>query len=431
MRMVQAIISAALFCHVILPVPAQVLVLDIETAVVTALEKNLDLHIQRSELAGRERIRQAAWNSFLPSAGANVSTSRSLLEADAGAWNLALGLQARLSLAVDSAYAIRGALLAYQSGLIDLETARRQLERDVRTAYYGLLLQRSKIDLIERNIITSRQRYEFTSTSYERGRASELERLNALMALENLKPKLDEANLSFATAMMRFKQDLGLDLATEITLTGTIEVREPALPADNFVSRYVPGRLDIQGKVKEREILENRKKQSGYEEFAPELSLSYSYSPSLQDPWSSSWTGSWETRSSLGVTLSIPLDPWLFSSPSRMRMQEIEDAIAVNALELAGQRLEAEIEIRSLVLEVENSHRYVQVAEQNLTLARKVYTLTEQEYNAGLNDFLTLQEADDGLRAAQLALLTASYNSRVGLLRLEYTLNTRLEPLHE
>lgn len=430
MRMVRAIISAALFCHVVLPVPAQELVLDIETAVVTALEKNLDLHVQGLELAGRERVRQAAWNSFLPSAGARVSTSRSL-EPGPGVWDLAFGLQAGLSLAVDSAYEIRGALLAYQSGLIDLETARRQLERDVRTAYYGLLLQRSKIELIERNITTSYQRYEFTSTSYERGRASELEMLNALVALENLKPKLDEENLTFATAMMRFKQDLGLDLATEITLTGTIEAQEPALPAEDLVSRYVPGRLDIQGKVKEREILENRKKQSAYEEFAPELSLSYSYTPSLQDPWGSSWAGSWETRSSLGVTLSIPLDPWLLSSPSRMKMRDIEDAIAVNALELAGQKLEAEIEIRSLVLEMENSHRYVQVAEQNLALARKVYALTEQEYNAGLSDFLTLQEADDGLRAAQLALLTASYNSRIGLLRLEYALNTRLEPLHE
>jgi len=433
MRMVRAIICAALFCHVVLPVPALELVLDIETAVVTALEKNLDIRAQRLELAGKERVRQAAWNNFLPSAGARVSTSRSLLGPSAGVWDLVFGLQAGLSLAVDSAYEIRSALLAYQSGLIDLETARKQLERDVRIAYYGLLLHRSKIELIERNITTSRQHYELARTSYERGRASELEMLNALVALENLKPKLDEANLAFATAIMRFKQDLGLDLATGITLTGTIEVQEPELPVEDLVSRYVPGRLDIQGKVKEREILENRKKQSAYEEFAPELSLSYSYTPSLQDPWSSSWVGnsSWETRSSLGVTLSIPLDPWLLSSPSRVKMRDFEDAIALNALELAGQRLEAEIEIRSLVLEVENSHRYVQVAEQNLALARKVYALTEQEYNAGLSDFLTLQEADDGLRAAQLVLLTASYNSRVGLLRLEYALNTRLEPSHE
>jgi outer membrane protein len=430
MKMVRAVIIAVLSFHIVPPVPAQELVLDIETAVAMALENNLDLQAQRLELAGSERESKAAWNSFLPSATARVSTSRGLLGPAAGVWDLSFGLQAGLALSGGSAYEIRGALLAYQSGLIDLETARSQLERDVRIAYYGLLLERSKIELIERNIDTSRQRYELSRASYERGRVSELEMLNALMALENLKPRLDEESLAYTTAMMRFKQDLGLDLAGTINLTGIIEAEEPELPAEDLVARYAPGRLDIRVLVKEQEILENRKKQTATEEFVPELSVSYSYTPGLTDPWSGSWgsDGSWETRSSLGVTLSIPLAPWLPSSTSRVKMQDLEDAIELNALELAGRRLAAEIEIRSLVLEVENAQRSVQVAEQNLALARKVYALTEQEYNAGLSDFLTLQEADDGLQAAQLALLTASYNSRVGLLRLEYALNTRLEP---
>ena len=38
--------------------------------------------------------------------------------------------------------------------------------------------------------------------------------------------------------------------------------------------------------------------------------MSYSFTPGLSDPWRTSWAGdAWETRSSLGVSLSLPLDP--------------------------------------------------------------------------------------------------------------------------
>jgi outer membrane protein TolC len=427
MRLIRAIVPVLLFWYSVLPLPApaeQELILDIETAVTTALENNLGLQSQNLELAGLERARRAAWNSFLPTASARVSTSRGLLGSGAGLWNLSFGLQAGLSLAGDSGYEIRGALLDYQLGLIDAETARKRLERDVCIAYYGLLLKRSEGELIARNIETSAQRYALARESYERGRASELEMLNALVALENQKPKLAEANLAYATAMMRFKQALGLDLEKEIRLTGSIETLEPALPAEDSVSRYLPGRLDMLALVKEREILENRKTKSAFEEFVPDLSVSYSYTPNLEQPWSSGW----ETRSSLGLTVSIPLDPWLPLSAGRVRRQEIRDDLEAKALELAAQRLEAQIEIRSLLLEVENARRFIRVAEQNAELARRVYALTEQEFDAGVSDFLTLQEADDDLREAQLEVLTAGYDFRVGLLRLEYALNTRLAP---
>lgn len=430
MRGIRVVFIAGVLWSMVAPVsaPAEKLVLDIETAVATALENNFDLRARGLELAGLEREQRTAWNSFLPSAGARISTSRGLLGTGAGSWDLSLGLQAGVTLAGDNTAAMRGARLAYQSGLIDLEASSRELERDVRIAYYGLLLARSKIELVERNVDTSAQRYAQARAGYEGGRTSELEMLNALVALENLKPRLDEENLAYTTAALRFKQDLGLDLAVEIVLTGTIDVPEPALSEEDLVSRYVPGRLDIQALVKEREILDNRRRQSSFEEFAPVLSAAYSYSPGLEDPWSTPWGGAdWETRSSLELSLSIPLDAWLPSSTSRLKMRAHQDALAANALKLAAQKREAEIEIRSLVLAVENARRSAGVAEGNLALARRVYELTEQEYNAGLSDFLTLQEADDGLRAAELAVLTAGYDVRVGLLNLEYALNTRFK----
>jgi outer membrane protein TolC len=432
MRGLRGALLAGLLWLSVLPLPAQERVLDIDLAVRTALENNLALKIASLDLAGEERARRTAWNSLLPSLSARAGTSRGLLGPDAGDWSLSLGLQAGLNLAGDSVYQRRGAVLAYQRGLLDLETARRQLEREVRVAYYALLLAQSKIALIEGNIATSRQRYELARESYERGRASELEMLNARVALENLRPKLDDANFDYADKLLRFKQDLGLDLDTVISLTGTIETREGPLVPEDPIESFLAGRFDIRALVKEGEILENRRKQSALEEFAPTLSVAYSVTPGLADPWSGAWAGGdWETRSSLGVTFSLPLDPWLPASASRVQVRDLEDAIARNALALTEQRREAEIEIRSLVLEVENARRSLEVAGQNLALARRVFVLTEQEYNAGMSDFLTLQEADDGLREAQLALLTAGYDLRVGLLELEYALNTRLPGLEE
>ena len=58
--------------------------------------------------------------------------------------------------------------------------------------------------------------------------------------------------------------------------------------------------------------------------------------------------------------------------------------------------------------------------------SQKVYDLTEIEYNAGVTDLLQLEDANDKLLDAKLAVLEEKYNYLAYFFDLEYVLNTSL-----
>lgn len=421
---------------IVLPSLAEELVLDIDAAVDLALENNLSIQYQRIDLGMKERAKDTTWNEFIPSIDSRISANRTYAgqggsgsTSDASPWDLSFGLQMNLALSAATRFGIRNALLEYRKGVIDLETARKRLERDIRISFYNLILSRHKIRLIEQNIETSQKRYELARKNYEAGRVSELDMLNALVTVENLKPRLNEANVAYQTEQMHFKQYIGLDMAKEIRLEGSIEAKGSTVNADSLIQEHLDGRLDVRSLVLDGQILENKKRLTAAEEFAPVLSLSYSYSPSLNDPFGSDWgeSDNWSTRSTLGISLSIPLDSLFPASSSRVKVKDIEDSIRQNRLEFARLHQEVEIEIRSIVLELNRSLSSLEVLEKNVELAQKVYDLTEKEYDAGVSDLLEVQEAYDELQAAQLEVLTESYNYNVSLLNLEYALNTTLD----
>ena len=89
-------------------------------------------------------------------------------------------------------------------------------------------------------------------------------------------------------------------------------------------------------------------------------------------------------------------------------------------------KLLAEIEIRSLVLELENYQGTVDALEKNVALAQKVYDLREREYAAGLTELLEVRKAFDDLQNAKLSVLTEKFNYQMALLDLESALNTDL-----
>jgi outer membrane protein TolC len=66
----------------------------------------------------------------------------------------------------------------------------------------------------------------------------------------------------------------------------------------------------------------------------------------------------------------------------------------------------------------------VTVEAQSLTveLAERTYRLTEEAYQAGLSEFLEVQNAELELRRARIGVLEQNYNYIKGLIDLEYAI---------
>jgi len=426
-------LAAILFAGIALvSLGAQRIVLDVDAAVRMARENNLALQQARIDLGILGRGRETSWNRFLPSLNGGLSLTHAYppasLASDPSPWDLSGTVSSNLSLSSASAYRLRAAALGYDAGLITLDRVDRQLERDVRKAFYSLLLKLENIRLLEQSLETARKRYEQVSTNYEYGLVSELDRLNAQVNLENLKPDLERARTDYQTASMELKQELGLERTRELVLDGAIETDVLSLDARELIRSHASLRLEVQALLRQLVILENDRKLAAADEFAPALSLSYSYRLLQSDPFSlAGWGASgWSGRSNLAISLSVPIDGAIPSSASRVRLADLDDRIRKTNLELIQVRQAGEIRIETLVLNLERSGLSIEVLKKNAELARRVYELTEREYEAGLTDLLTLEESYDGLQQSRLRVLTEQYNYVSLLLDLEYELNASL-----
>jgi len=416
------------------PLAAEQVTLDVESAVLMAREHNLSVLSARIDLGTRERERNASWNQLLPSFGVGTTLSHGQTVTSQGLtssspWGLSASVSARLALSNSLRYSIRGTELEYEAALTSLAQTEKQLERDVRKSFYALLLMLENIRLLEESQETARKRLEQVSTSYEHGLASELDRLNAQVNLENLKPQLQKARTDHETAVGQFKYFLGLDRKVELVLEGAIGIQGVALDAEQLIRTYGSRRFELIALMNQLTILENDRKLAAAQTLPPALNLSYIFRAAQSDPFSASgWSGTgYSGTSTLDISFSLPLDGLFRSSASQVRLAGIDDSIRKQNLTLAAARIGGQISIESLVLNLQRSAVAIEVLQKNAALAERVYELTQQEYEAGLKDLLTLEESYADLQQARVNVLTEQYNYQSLLLDLEYELNADLE----
>jgi outer membrane protein TolC len=421
-----------------LPASGGALSLDADTAVRIALENNLDLQSTRIDLQTAARNRENAWNQYLPAVSASASLIRSneaptTAAGEMSPWNINFSARASLSLTSAAIYSTRGTLLDYQAGLITFETAEKRLERDVRKAFYSLILARESIELAEMELATAVSNYEQTLKNYEAGLLPRLQVLSAQVAAENLGPALESKKLSYTTGLMGFKTLIGLDSEEDIILEGSIDSDVYGFNGRELSSRFVENRLDIQALSKTIETLENTRKIQTLSGLSPTLSLSASWSPGLNDPFASGWfgAGAWSDSGQIALSVSVPLSGFIPGSSTRTQLAAIDDSIEKARLSLGQARRQGKNEIESIALQLDKSLRSIRALEMNVSLAQEAYDLTEEAYKAGTEQLLAVQGASDDLQEAKLALLQEKYNYLCGLLDLEYALNTTLNEVKE
>jgi len=410
--------------------------LDADAAVKLALENNLSLKSDRIELGKAARARNATWNSYLPSADASATFNRYNKEPAVpglSPWYMAVQVEASLPLSLAKLSSVRATILGYESGRIDYETAERQLERDVRKAFYALLLSQESIHLAEQQLATAEKQYQKALKNFEAGNAPKLDALTAQVTAENLKPELEEQRVSYAGSLMSFELLLGLEPTEELSLKGAIEAEACHFDFVELSRIYLGGRLDIQRLEKQIQIKENEKRLKDRSAYTPTLSASASYAPAINDPFAFKWGRGqdWTDNGLLTLSISIPLDGFVPGSADRVASASARDDIEIARIALRQARQKAETEIRSTLLGLEKSLRTMDALALNVTRAQEAYDLTETSYRAGTLNLLEVQNASDELQKAELLLLKEKYNYLSGLIDLSYSLNTTLGDLKD
>jgi outer membrane protein TolC len=341
-------------------------------------------------------------------------------------WHVTANISASLTFSFALIEGINSIRLDYQTGLVTLEKARLQTERDVRKTYNQILLLQETAALQQKSLATAERRYTMAEANYRAGLVPRLTALQAQVALENMKPSSNELENNLKALEASFAMSLGLPYETQFELVPVTE-GDFYIPLDvaELISKAASGKPDILELQKSIQALQSARKAQNLQLHTPYLAfawnLSSMYSPML-DPFKDKLftTDNWNKGGTFSVTLGMSLNSFLPFTKEGQGLKDTDNNVRSLSIVLAQTIRGTELEIYNKVNSLEKIRTTAEAQKLTVGMAQQSYQLTDEAYKAGLQDFLEVQNAALSLNQAELQLLSHQFNYLSDLIDLEY-----------
>lgn len=398
------------------------ILLSVDDAVLYAMKGNVNLKQNKIELDASKRSRNFSWNPVSPSFSGSANLSSKSFDSP---MNVTLTGSVSLALTPSLYSSIQLAILNYEKSLLSYEEMMRQIELNVRKAFYSILFAQENLSLQKNMVESSKQRYESNLARYNRGTLSKLEVLNAQISYQNAKLKAETLESSLENQIASFKQLLGISLSSELELTGSFD--DYIFDKSYDIEKIAVKNNTIESLEKQMEIAKTNLLASRLTAYGPSLqgSLSYSYGGTTETDLSD------ETPFGLNISVgaSIPLDGIL---PWSMRAQNIassKDLVKNMELQLNNAKISHEVNVKNLLNKINQSQGNLKILNSSVDLASQSYEMTQEAYNHGTKDLLTLQNAQDNFLSSKVSLMSEKYNLICAVLDLEHELGLKFGTL--
>lgn len=443
-------------------------VLTVEEAVNHALENNKSLKSSAIDLEIKKRASQYGWNTFLPSAGISATAARTTANSTFNSISQNIITQGRLgaleggvplppqmydSIVKNAGYedteklhwamvlpsisvqwnfnlamidSIRAAKVQYEQGQITWDQAQRDMEVNVRKLFYGILLSKENLDIQREKLENAQKRYNQATINYRNGLVPEMSVLNAQVTYENQKPTVMSTEQSLKQTMDTFAFLLGFPYGTNIELDGSIETAYVNVDASDLVEKYLEKNKDIISLKKNIELLKISINAKRLSTFTPSLSVNYSFSPAAYA--AGKWADDFADADTGSLSFTLVYTNLLDMLPFSANMQSLKDSKQqLKQAEFGLEQLvqNTEIEIHSLVGNLNKCEANITAMEKTVELAKMAYESTLKAYNSGTAELLDVQESENSYEQARMGLSSEKNNYISALLDLETKLNMK------
>ncbi len=410
-------------------------IINIDDAIKMAISENLLLKAQKYSLSTKKRSNDTRFNALAPTASLSTALAKpnEVQVPNSDHWNLSWQLNAQLAFSASIYNGIKYLAQDYGLGLINYADAESKLKQDIKKLFYSLLVMEENIRVMQSTIEIAEKSYRQADINFRNGLASELDRLQAQVTLESLRPDYVEASNSYESSILAFKEMLGLEIEDNIKLQGIIDPEIYQLDVDSLVFSSLSNRFDIKRIVQQIKLLETDVSASRNSRI-PSLVLGYSKNMVFaDDPFKDNigdgdkWS---DTTGRFSIALSLDVMSLIPFLAKDTEIKNKKDRVRQSTAELSSAIRQADIEIRTITMNMEKSINKIKSLELNARLAQRSYELASQGYNSGTVELLTLEKAMNQLQEARVRILQEKYNYQASLLDLEYAINKSLEEIN-
>ncbi|WP_341833961.1 TolC family protein [Chitinophaga pollutisoli] len=275
---------------------------------------------------------------------------------------------------------------------------------NVSALYYGLLVRKEKLSLIQSNIDKMTRLVETTQSQLDNGLAKRIDLDRIKVNLVNYQTQKTQLENMLKIDQNTLKTLMGMPSSEAIELPSLAlsEIEQKAAVTQDFGTFDLENRTEYKV-IKKTEELQQFQKKAYVSEYFPQLSFTGQYSYNgLSDKFDlfkgGNTTAQWFGMANIGLTLKIPIFDG-FARRSRVNqanltLQQISKQLELNKLNLTTSFENARLSIL-------NSLSTIKTQKENVALADEVYASTQNNYNLGLANLTDLLNAETSLTEAQ------------------------------
>lgn len=399
----------------------------VEQGVALAIEHNPDIIIARKKLEAARGGLIEARSGYLPSLLSTgfadkreTQTPNTLRQQDYSAI-----VRAQENVYTGGAVSSRVAIakLNIEKQNYELEEITNGVVRDVRIAFYDLLLNRAKVRVHEDSV---RALEEELKTQQERLRAGMVGTLNvhrAEVALANERPDLINANTQLQDSYLQLCELLGMDARSEtdrsFEVAGQLQYENQHPDLSECLARADADRPEIKERQKDIEI-EERQYVLDRSDLLPQVQVFSGYEvysendpaagPEFNNGYVVGVTGSWHIFDG-------------FAAKGKMKATRAEREADVQALE--AERRTVASEVRRAFLDLEQADKVLQSETKNVQTADESLEIAKTNLAAGLGTQLDVLQATADVTRTRTTRLSAIYMHDAALAQLARACGSR------
>ncbi|WP_338763104.1 TolC family protein [Bernardetia sp. ABR2-2B] len=283
----------------------------------------------------------------------------------------------------------------------------------VSKAYYSLLINRERIELLKQNYNRLDTVYQQTKALYENGFAERIDADRLKVSANNLKMEIQNFERLIELSQMLLKFQMGLEQEDKLTVSGSLEELE-INESDALVAQINPEQrieFSLLQTQKELNLLQIKEYKARY---LPTLGFFLNYGSNMGSsetkdlvPFASDrWVG----NGAFGISLNIPV----FDSFQKHHLIQQEK---FNLMKTENQMRDfsraVNLQVAQSQITLKNSIDKLKFQEENMELAKEIFRVTKIKYEEGVGSNLEVVEAETAYKEAQTNYYSALYDAMV------------------
>ncbi|PRY04611.1 outer membrane protein TolC [Pontibacter ummariensis] len=297
-----------------------------------------------------------------------------------------------------------------------------EVAEQVSKAYYGVLVNRERMELLEQNLVRLDTLLTQTAIMFENGVAEKLDVDRLRVQLNNLKVEKQKTVRLMELSENLLKFQMGVEQAQLIELTDELEEVEVDMsklaPRNfNYSDRIEYSILETQRDLAELDL---RNRKAGY---LPKLFLNsrYGYLAAGNEFGQVSNLNNWLEFGYVGGQLQVPIFDGL---RKHYQIQQAKLALENTKFGFETLRQSIDLELEQASAELTNALDMLDAQRENLELAAEIARVAKIKFQEGVGSNLEVVNAETDLREAQTNYYAAMYDALIAKVNLEKATGT-------